>query len=817
MIAASVGGMRLRARRPRDLLPNRAGWTTLALGACLLSCGGETQTTGTTEPETTNRFMERMAFSRIDRIDLLFVISNSESMADKQEILRNAVPQLLNRLIDPVCVVPNTDPPEVTQDSSAMPCPDGTEPEFEAIHDIHVGVITASLGSNGGTLCSPELGDPYWDETQNDRGRLIVRQGPTFDIPATTWNDAGFLSWDPYGSAHNAADVRGEPDGTALVSTFQNLVTGAGESGCQFQAPLEAWYRFLIDPDPPLDIVFDPAQGESVAVGLDDVLLEQRAQFLRPDSLLAIVMLSDENDCSLSDHGAAYLLGDPTPGAMPRATSQCETDPSHPCCLSCIQANWPEQCDDPRTDPNCQAGYFHEEVDPADDPLSLRRYAQKQRFGLDFLHPTSRYVEGLTEREIVTRSGEIVTNPLFAPNERYYPDLAPRMDSSLIFLAGIVGVPWQDIATDDSLDTNTGTLRYLRADEIAARGIWSEILGDPAASPPVPPTDPFMLESVAPREGVNPRTGIAIAPPRAGPGGNTINGHESRGEGRDTLQYACIFPLGTTRECANAQPGQSCDCKTSDVPDDRALCDGTIQHYGKAYPATRQLQVLRDYGGNSIVASMCPKNPNCANPADINCGYNPAVNAIIDRLKDGVHTRCLSRAITTDEDGLPTCRFFEVTPEPYAVPCSEDLPGRRPPDDEARSLVGNEMRELGYCGGEAVDCDVFSICEITPAGPSVDSPTYQECLDVEEANIQAAAGFCYLDATTDRTGDGVVSCTEECYAAGAADCDCLGNPGLLRDCPADQRRNFRIVSPPQAEVPVPWPNSTVFFSCVGSG
>ncbi len=768
---------------------------------------------GTAEPGPTNTFFDRITFTTVDKIDLLFVVNNSFAMADKQEILRNAVPQLLNRLIDPVCVVPSTDPPMVTADSSQGGCPEGSEPEFEAIWDIHVGVVTASLGSSGGTLCSPAHGDPYWNETQNDRGRLISRPGIGFDAPPTTWNDMGFLSWDPYGRARNAADIPGESDSSRMVNNFQNLLTGAGEQGCQFQAPLEAWYRFLIDPDPPLDIVFDPELGESVGVGLDEVLLEQRAQFLRPDSLVAIIMLSDENDCSVIDHGLGYVMGDPNPGAMPRATVQCDADPNHPCCLSCIQSSWPEQCADPRTDPNCQAGSLHSQLDPADDPLSLRCYAQKQRFGFDFLHPTSRYVQGLTEHELVTRSGEVVTNPLFAENEQYYPNLVPRLDGSLVFLAGIVGVPWQDVATDDSLDANSPTMRYLRANEIAARGIWDQILGDPEASPPVPPTDPFMVESVAPREGVNPRTGIAIEPPVAGPGGNAINGHESRAESGDTLQYACVFPLGTTRECEGTMPGQGCDCKTSDAPYSRALCDGTTQQYAKAYPATRQLRVLRDYGANSIVASLCPKNPNCANPADIDCGYNPTVNAIIDRLISSSYTGCLAREVATDERGMAQCRMFEVSREPSPAPCREDLPGRRPAASDAQAAVLSRMRDLDFCGGEALDCNQFSICEITAAGQSVDSPTYQECLHADEANIQSAAGYCYIDATTDRSGDGVVSCTEECYAAGTVDCDCLGNPALVRGCRQSSRRTLRFVSPPQAEAPIPWPNANIFVAC----
>src|SRR5260370_39390979 len=40
----------------------------------------------------------------IDKIDLLFDIDNSDSMGDKQVYLEKAVPDLLNRLINPNCV-----------------------------------------------------------------------------------------------------------------------------------------------------------------------------------------------------------------------------------------------------------------------------------------------------------------------------------------------------------------------------------------------------------------------------------------------------------------------------------------------------------------------------------------------------------------------------------------------------------------------------------------------------------------------------------------------------------------------------------------
>jgi flagellum-specific ATP synthase len=55
---------------------------------------------------------------------------------------------------------------------------------------------------------------------------------------------------------------------TALVADFEAHVAGAGEVGCGFEAPLEAWYRFLVDPQPPQEIVVDPATDKATMVGL---------------------------------------------------------------------------------------------------------------------------------------------------------------------------------------------------------------------------------------------------------------------------------------------------------------------------------------------------------------------------------------------------------------------------------------------------------------------------------------------------------------------------------------------------------------------
>ena len=50
------------------------------------------------EPRTTTTIVERLISNNVDKIDLLLTLDNSRSMADKQEILKDAVPDLIEKL-----------------------------------------------------------------------------------------------------------------------------------------------------------------------------------------------------------------------------------------------------------------------------------------------------------------------------------------------------------------------------------------------------------------------------------------------------------------------------------------------------------------------------------------------------------------------------------------------------------------------------------------------------------------------------------------------------------------------------------------------
>ena len=81
--------------------------------------------------------------------------------------------------------------------------------------------------------------------------------------------------------------------------------------------------------------VIDATTGLPQCVNCDETLLAQRKAFLRPDSLVAIVMLSDENDCSIRDDSVGWFVG--SQNRMPLSTSVCASNPNDPCCRSCAQ------------------------------------------------------------------------------------------------------------------------------------------------------------------------------------------------------------------------------------------------------------------------------------------------------------------------------------------------------------------------------------------------------------------------------------------------------------------------------------------------
>jgi len=587
------------------------------------------------------------------KLDLLLEIDNSRSMADKQAVLAEVLPDLVGELVNPKCIDP-TAPDETwkwqTPAGPNDPCPSGLARLRQPVFDVHVGVITTSIGGHGADACpdSETFSCPGGaaNKSNDDHGHLVSRLDPCGGGKVATYQDKGFLAWDPKaqltppGESEIGAlnvDVATGAVSTAtpgLVPSLKDLVLGVGQIGCGYEATLESWYRFLVDPTPYQTIAVDTNQ-KAQPMGIDDVLLQQRADFLRSDSLLAIVMLTDENDCSIKEYGQFYFAAqqrqpfNPNESFyLPKPRSECATNPNDLCCRSCGQ----DQSGCP-ADPNCTGS-----LDAMTDDVNLRCWDQKRRFGIDFLYPIDRYVTGLTQPIVPDRQGNMVPNPIFSVLD---PSAGTGVrDPSLVYLAAVVGVPWQDIARDPAdLKKGYKNTAQLAAVDSKNHTTWDYVVGDPSQY--VAPLDPHMWEWDAPRSGTNPITGDTIAPPSKTEGGtDALNGHEFTPGTKmgvqtvpDELMYACIFELQTPRDCTDPTLA-ACDC--TDPLNDNPLCADngakgrTLQTHAKGYPGIRPLSLIKALGPQGVVGSICPRQLDDLAAADF--GYRPFVSALMEGI-----------------------------------------------------------------------------------------------------------------------------------------------------------------------------------------
>jgi hypothetical protein len=717
-------------------------------------------------PEVSARVLVGDKQSKVSKIDLLFMIDNSSSMADKQTILGQAVPDLVKRLIEPKCVDKDG---RVVGDAVGNQCTTGTL-DFEPIKDIHIGIVSSSLGAHGagGQICD-DASDSRTNAHNNDRGHLISRNATGSNEP--TFGSKGFLTYNPNtaGALQNVGQV---------VTPFRSMVEGVGQHGCGYEASLESVYRFLIDPEPYEKITIDTSiggMGQAVRTGIDTQLLAQRAEFLRPDSLVSIMMVTDENDCSIVDEGQGFyplVSRDGSSGSVvARGTSACLTNPNDRCCFNCNVSNAPTGCTLPADDSECKKP----PTTGAEDALNLRCFNQKQRYGMSFLYPVERYIEGFSKATIHNRKGEVVQNPLFADlNCKAGTDCQSVRSESLVFVAGITGVPWQLI----SKNPNDLLAGYKSAKEIQAENLWLDLVGDQNnPSGPIAPKDPHMVESIAPR--------AALAGPASSASADPIHGHDwdtskIDNQANSDLQYACTFALPTPKTCTSPQ---DCDCGGSPTElngTKNPLCQNgtsftTTQTRAKAYPGTRVLQVLQGLDPDqAIVASICPANLDMKKVDAPDYGYTPAIQALISRLRTVLRGRCLPRPLEVDTEGQVPCVVVEASKSKGTCDCS--LPGRAAITDD--SLITQDMRDAGNC-----------FCELQQIK---DEQASELCKTSADPGAAAGNGWCYVDPSQGKDGK---PDTRQC--------------GLVSKCGATERRLIKYVntsSEPRSE-------ATAFILC----
>jgi hypothetical protein len=753
--------------RTRKISPKRFGLALSLAIATTLSIGCLSRPTTSQTPTTKDTVTQPIRQSAIDKVDLLFDIDNSASMGDKQAYLSAAVPDLLTRLLSPYCVDTSQD---VIQGSDGKPlrsdpngsCAQGT-PEFKPVHDLHIGVVTSSLGARGGDIAGCSSGDGDLKGELRDTGATSASGSPIADAGAgivAAMAPSNFLSWFPNVDSNlgNSASsgAAAITDATTLESDFADVITGVGQDGCGIESQLESWYRFLIQPDPYDSIAVDSATNQASWQGIDATILKQRHDFLRPDSLVAVITLTDENDSevdvrAISGSGYNFMVNEFQP---PKGTQICDTDPNNKACTSCEYNP---------TDPGCPQGVktVHSAVNDWGYNPNLRHVHAKAKYGVDFQFPIQRYVDGLTKAKIPNRDGEYpvgatqyqgnanCTNPLFAAS---LPDgsvldsqtlcnlpIGSQRTPDLVFFGIIGGVPNQLLHYDGTDESLTLTA----AD-------WTKILGNDPETFDYTGIDPHMIEAYAPRPG--------LASPTSPNTADVINGREwitdTVGVGPNAnppgpmpfdvdREYACTFALAKPRDCTVETNQQACDCPSTNpgsaVPAGGIppVCDAknpTSQIAAKVYPTPRELLLAHKMADQGIAASLCPiDRVDNASGDDPKYGYRPAVAAIITRLKHALASTCLPQPLSPDLNGDVPCLILEALPPSSGSCASQGLTDADP--KVAATYRATLTAESGTDGGAS---STFTICE-APQLTGSDLDATGSC-----TSNTTKAGWCYV-------------------------------------------------------------------------
>jgi len=185
-------------------------------------------------------------------VDLLFLVDDSSSMRLSQDNLRRNFPVLMQTLKNQAGGLPN----------------------------VHIAVISSDMGAGDGSVasCTPTSdqtsGIPTGAAGGSGSGSYLNGKGGIFQYaPQGTCTSTGLLP-----GATFISDIGGVKNYTGNLEDVFTCIAALGESGCGFEHQFAAITRAL-----GVDGFSAPAEN---------------AGFLRPDAFLAIVMITNEDDCS---------------------------------------------------------------------------------------------------------------------------------------------------------------------------------------------------------------------------------------------------------------------------------------------------------------------------------------------------------------------------------------------------------------------------------------------------------------------------------------------------------------------------------------
>jgi hypothetical protein len=290
----------------------RVSWLlpVTAMSMAMLGCPG--QELAPLSPCTVSAVTERVDQAGVSDVDLLFMIDNSGSMAPKQLKLAEQLPRLLSVL---------TSGDRCADLAGACPYDDNSMPKrnFTAVKSLHLGVVTSNLGGIDNIPPNSSEGIRSCEGT-GDEGKLQnsvtvavnglvagrnqfpapIMEGDVLIPPDSDCEISGIDTYQDY--------IAGESSLDDVKAAFK-CVSRVGALGCPFEQQLEsAWKALAPSAKKGEDFEFlngTKGQGDDYNEG-----------FLRDEAILAIVLVTDEDDCAITEDGKPLFLPPGDPGYM---------------------------------------------------------------------------------------------------------------------------------------------------------------------------------------------------------------------------------------------------------------------------------------------------------------------------------------------------------------------------------------------------------------------------------------------------------------------------------------------------------------------
>lgn len=177
-------------------------------------------------------------------VDLVFVVDNSHSMQEEQVSLAENFPVLIEML---------TNPPDADRDG---------EPDFPPVTDLRIGIVTSDMG------VGPHTSIPSCGTATGDDG-VFVREARATEGPCAGYAIEGGQRW-----------LELDPENPEAVSEGFACLAQLGTDGCGLEQQLESSFAAIT---------------RQMAAG------QPNEGFFRPNSLIAFVFVTDEDDCSATD------------------------------------------------------------------------------------------------------------------------------------------------------------------------------------------------------------------------------------------------------------------------------------------------------------------------------------------------------------------------------------------------------------------------------------------------------------------------------------------------------------------------------------